>query len=176
MGLSNRAPRERSSARAAASACMNPSRPTSRASSRRAAGPRPTSRWSPTRPPAPGSPTRTTCPPAIPFEIVGGTSLSAPAWAGLLALVNQGRAAAGEAALNSASPTETAASPLQPAPERLQRHRQRQQRLHRPGRLQPGDRPGDAGGQSAGPRPGRLPRARARPTRARRSVPCRTPR
>ena len=44
--------------------------------------------------------------PSNPFEVVGGTSLSAPAWAGLLALVNQGRAAAGESALNSASPTE----------------------------------------------------------------------
>ena len=42
-----------------------------------------------------------------PFEVVGGTSLSAPAWAGLVALVNQGRAAAGEATLNSSSPTET---------------------------------------------------------------------
>ena len=42
--------------------------------------------------------------PADPFEIVGGTSLSAPAWAGLLALVNQGRAAAGESTLNSTSP------------------------------------------------------------------------
>ena len=41
-----------------------------------------------------------------PFEVVGGTSLSAPAWAGLLALVNQGRAAAGAPALNSTSPTE----------------------------------------------------------------------
>ena len=41
-----------------------------------------------------------------PFEVVGGTSLSAPAWAGLLALVNQGREAAGEAALDSSSPTE----------------------------------------------------------------------
>ncbi len=41
-----------------------------------------------------------------PFEVVGGTSLSAPAWAGLLALVNQGRAAAGQSALNAASPTE----------------------------------------------------------------------
>jgi hypothetical protein len=38
---------------------------------------------------------------------VGGTSLSAPAWAGLLALVNQGSAAAAKSALNSASPTET---------------------------------------------------------------------
>jgi hypothetical protein len=41
-----------------------------------------------------------------PFEVVGGTSLSAPAWAGMLALVNQGRAAGSEAPLNSASPTE----------------------------------------------------------------------
>ena len=38
---------------------------------------------------------------------MGGTSLSAPAWAGLLALANQGRAAAGEPTLNSSSPTET---------------------------------------------------------------------
>ncbi len=45
--------------------------------------------------------------PSNPFEIVGGTSLSAPAWAGLMALVNQGRAAAGEATLNSSSPTGT---------------------------------------------------------------------
>ncbi len=45
--------------------------------------------------------------PSNPFEIVGGTSLSAPAWAGLLALVNQGSAAAGGSALDSASPTET---------------------------------------------------------------------
>ncbi len=45
--------------------------------------------------------------PSNPFEIVGGTSLSAPAWAGLLALVNQGRAAAGESNLNSTSPTDT---------------------------------------------------------------------
>jgi hypothetical protein len=44
--------------------------------------------------------------PSNPFEVVGGTSLSAPAWAGLLALVDQGRAAAGESALNSTSPTE----------------------------------------------------------------------
>ncbi len=45
--------------------------------------------------------------PSNPFEVVGGTSLSAPAWAGLVALVNQGRAAAGESTLNSSSPTET---------------------------------------------------------------------
>ena len=45
--------------------------------------------------------------PSNPFEIVGGTSLSAPAWAGLFALVNQGRAAAGGAALNSTNRTAT---------------------------------------------------------------------
>ena len=45
--------------------------------------------------------------PSNPFEIVGGTSLSAPAWAGLLALVNQGRAAASESTLNSSTPTQT---------------------------------------------------------------------
>jgi subtilase family serine protease len=44
--------------------------------------------------------------PSNPFEVVGGTSLSAPAWAGLLAIVNQGRAAIGAAALNSTGPTE----------------------------------------------------------------------
>jgi hypothetical protein len=42
-----------------------------------------------------------------PFEVVGGTSLSAPAWAGLVALVNQGRVAAGHPSLNHSSPTET---------------------------------------------------------------------
>ncbi len=42
-----------------------------------------------------------------PWEIAGGTSLSAPAWAGLIALVDQGRAAAGEQTLGSAGATET---------------------------------------------------------------------
>ncbi len=45
--------------------------------------------------------------PSNPFEVAGGTSLSAPAWAGLLALVNQGRATEGTSTLNSTSPTET---------------------------------------------------------------------
>ncbi len=45
--------------------------------------------------------------PSDPFEIVGGTSLSAPVWAGLVALVNQCRVAAGESTLNSSSPTDT---------------------------------------------------------------------
>jgi hypothetical protein len=44
---------------------------------------------------------------ASPFEVVGGTSLSAPAWAGLLALVNQERAGTNVAPLNSTNPTET---------------------------------------------------------------------
>jgi hypothetical protein len=44
--------------------------------------------------------------PSNPFEVVGGTSLSAPAWAGLLAIVNQGRAVSGAAALNSTGATE----------------------------------------------------------------------
>ena len=42
-----------------------------------------------------------------PFETVGGTSLSAPAWAGLIALANQSRADAGVAPLNTASTNET---------------------------------------------------------------------
>ena len=45
--------------------------------------------------------------PSNPFEVVGGTSLSAPAFAGLIALVDQGRVTVGEAVLNSSSPTET---------------------------------------------------------------------
>ncbi|MGA2255010.1 MAG: Ig-like domain repeat protein [Thermoguttaceae bacterium] len=45
--------------------------------------------------------------PNNPWEVVGGTSLSAPCWSGLIALVDQGRSAAGQPTLNSASPTET---------------------------------------------------------------------
>ncbi len=45
--------------------------------------------------------------PAHSFEVVGGTSLSAPAWAGLLAITNQGRVATGRATLNHSSPNET---------------------------------------------------------------------
>src|SRR5205807_3166965 len=41
-----------------------------------------------------------------PWEIVGGTSLSAPSWAGLIALANQARAQAGLPTFNSSSPTE----------------------------------------------------------------------
>jgi hypothetical protein len=42
-----------------------------------------------------------------PWAIVGGTSLSAPSWAGLILLANQARAEAGQATLNSTGPTET---------------------------------------------------------------------
>ncbi len=42
-----------------------------------------------------------------PFEVVGGTSLSAPSWAGLIALADQGRAVAGQAALNATSSNQT---------------------------------------------------------------------
>jgi Prealbumin-like fold domain len=41
-----------------------------------------------------------------PFEVVGGTSLSAPLWGGLMTLVNQGRAQAGQPTLNSGNPTD----------------------------------------------------------------------
>ena len=44
---------------------------------------------------------------AQPLQTLGGTSLAAPIWAGLMALVNQARLANGLAALNTASPTET---------------------------------------------------------------------
>jgi hypothetical protein len=44
--------------------------------------------------------------PSNPFEVVGGTSLSAPAWAGLIALANQGRAAAAESTLNTSASTD----------------------------------------------------------------------
>ena len=45
--------------------------------------------------------------PSNPWEVVGGTSLSAPCWAGLIALTNEGRIAAGQPTLNGSSPTDT---------------------------------------------------------------------
>ena len=107
MGLLLRVPSGPSSAPAAASACTSPSRPTSRASSPRAAGPRPTSRWSPTRPPGRGSPTRTTWIPATRSRSWAARACRPRPGRALLALVNQGRAAAGESTLNSSTPTET---------------------------------------------------------------------
>ena len=87
-------------------ASTKPSPTTSKACSPRAAGPDRTFRCWPTPRWGRGSPTRTTCPETTPWEIVGGTSLSTPAWSGLFALVNQGRAAAGQATLGTAGPTE----------------------------------------------------------------------
>jgi hypothetical protein len=40
------------------------------------------------------------------FEVVGGTSLSSPCWAGVFALANQGRADAGQPTLNTTTPTD----------------------------------------------------------------------
>jgi uncharacterized repeat protein (TIGR01451 family) len=45
--------------------------------------------------------------PTNPWEVVGGTSLSAPSWAGLIALADQARVAAGGQTLGSNGPTET---------------------------------------------------------------------
>jgi hypothetical protein len=42
-----------------------------------------------------------------PWQIAGGTSLAAPSWAGLIAVVNQGRAAAGEPTLSSSAGVQT---------------------------------------------------------------------
>jgi hypothetical protein len=42
-----------------------------------------------------------------PFVVVGATSLGAPSWAALVAVINQGRESAGQPTLNTASPTET---------------------------------------------------------------------
>ena len=98
--------------------------------------------------------------PSNPFEVVGGTSLSAPAWAGLLALGQSRPSGRGRVDLEQLQPDRYAASPLHAAPERLQRDHQRHQWLQRGRRLQPGDRPRNSRGQSAGARPDRLPRGR----------------
>jgi len=46
-------------------------------------------------------------PASDPWAARGGTSLSAPCWAGLIAIVNEGRAATGKTPLNSSTPTYT---------------------------------------------------------------------
>ena len=152
--------RARSSAPAAASACTSPSRRISRASSPRAC--RTTPDVSLVADPATGAwiADPYNLDPSNPFEVVGGTSLSAPAWAGSAGAGQPGPSGRGRVDLEQLQPDRDAASPLQAAAERLQRDRQRHQRLHRGRRLQPGDRAGDAGGQPAGARPDRLPGAR----------------
>jgi hypothetical protein len=42
---------------------------------------------------------------AAPWEVIGGTSVAAPAWAGLIALADEGRNAAGKSTLNSRTQT-----------------------------------------------------------------------
>ena len=49
--------------------------------------------------------THTTEPSATPWEQVGGTSLAAPTWAGLIAIANQGRVASGSSTLDGRSQT-----------------------------------------------------------------------
>jgi len=86
------------------SACTSPSRRISMASSPRAIEPRPMS--SLVADPDTGAWIADTynLDPGDPFEIVGGTSLSAPAWAGLLTLANQGRVGRGRVDLEQRPP------------------------------------------------------------------------
>ena len=105
-----------------------------------------------------------------PWEVVGGTSLSAPAWGGLFALADQGRVAAGKRDARHRRADRGADGAVRPQSGRLPRHHQRQQRLQRRARLRPGDRPGHPGGRPAGAGPGRLrrrPRVRRRWRRSR---------
>ncbi len=95
--------------------------------------------------------------PSNPFMVVGGTSLSAPDWAGLILLVNQARAEASQPALEQLRIHRDAAGPLQPPAGRLSRDQRRQQRLQRRVGLQPGDGAGNIGGQPVDPRPRGVP-------------------
>jgi hypothetical protein len=54
---------------------------------------------------------------ANPFEVVGGTSLAAPAFAGLIALADQGRAEAGESPLGNASDSTATQEALYSVPQ-----------------------------------------------------------
>ena len=51
------------------------------------------------------------------WQVVGGTSLGTPAWAGIIAIVDQGRAVEGEGSLNGA--TQTLPTTLCPTVERF---------------------------------------------------------
>ena len=64
--------------------------------------------------------------PTGPWTQIGGTSLSTPAWAGIIAIINQGRVAEGGTTLNG--PTQTLPGLLQPAQQRLPRHHHGEQR------------------------------------------------
>ena len=45
--------------------------------------------------------------PGDPFTVFGGTSVATPSWAGIMAIVNEGRSAAGENPLDHSDPTQT---------------------------------------------------------------------
>ena len=112
-------PLGRSSAPAAASACTSPSRLISRASSPRAAGPRPTSRWSPIRPPAPGSPTRTTCDRQQPVRDRGRHEPVGPGLGGLARPGQPGPGRRRRVDLEPRQPDRDPASPLQCCPRAI---------------------------------------------------------
>ena len=70
--------------------------------------PLPTYRWTPTRPPGWHVYDSYNNGTATPWDGQGGTSLSTPMWAGLIAIANQGRVLQGGTTLNSSSdPTQT---------------------------------------------------------------------
>ena len=83
------------------------------------------------------------------FEIVGGTSLSAPCWAGMFALVNQGRAAAGQPTLNSTTPTDAQQALYSLPQSDFNAITSGSNGGYTAAGLQHGDRPGNPGGQSA---------------------------
>jgi subtilase family serine protease len=100
--------------------------------------------------------------PSDPFEIVGGTSVSAPAWAGTFALVNQGSAAAGGSALNSSSPTETQQALYSLPQNDYNVITNGSNGYTAGGGLPSGDGARHAGGEPAGIRPGRVPNSHVR--------------
>ena len=92
-----------------------------------------------------------------PWAVVGGTSLSAPTLGRPDRPGQPGPRRRRPRDAQLVRPDGDAAGAVQPAGERLQRHHHgHQRRLQRRRRLRPGDRPGHAGGQPAGDRPGRL--------------------
>ena len=99
-----------------------------------------------------------------------GPGLGGPAGAG-----QSGPGGRGQSDTEQRQPDRNPASPLHAAPERLQRDRQRQQRLHRRRRLQPGDRLGDPHGQLCWCPTWSPTRGPARPTPARPLRRCKMP-
>ena len=81
---------------------------------------------------------------ANPCFQVGGTSVAAPCWAGLIAIADQGRVAAGGTTLDG--PSQTLPALYSPACRRLPRHHQRFQRQQRDARVRYGHRAGQSAG------------------------------